>query len=73
MKNFGFHLHECSFYLFGGDILQILAHHNASEFGFNKALCPFPLWRPAKDKFSFKIKLDSSHTKVAIPKIFQTV
>lgn len=27
-------------YLFGGDVLEVLARHDASEFGFNKALCP---------------------------------
>ena len=35
--------------LFAGDILKILARHDASEFGFNKALCPLSLWRPDKD------------------------
>lgn len=33
----------CSFYLLAGDVLQVLARHDASEFGFNKALCPFSL------------------------------
>lgn len=37
------------FYLFASDVLEVLACHDASEFGFNKALGPLPLWRPAKD------------------------
>lgn len=36
-------------YLFAGDILEILARHDASEFGFDKALCPLSLWRPTRD------------------------
>lgn len=36
-------------YLFAGDVLKVLARHDASEFGFNKALCPLSLWRPDKD------------------------
>lgn len=39
----------CVFYLFASDVLEVLACHDASEFGFNKALGPLPLWRPAKD------------------------
>lgn len=39
----------CLFYLFAGDVLEVLARHDASEFGFNKALCPLSLWRPTKD------------------------
>lgn len=31
------------FYLFAGDVLEVLARHDASEFGFNKALCSFSL------------------------------
>lgn len=30
-------------YLFASDVLEILARHDASEFGFNKALCPLSL------------------------------
>lgn len=44
------------FYLFAGDVLKVLACHDASEFGFNKALCPFSLWRPAKDEASLKFQ-----------------
>lgn len=31
------------FYLFASDVLEVLACHDASEFGFNKALGPLPL------------------------------
>lgn len=36
-------------HLFAGDVLEVLARHDASEFGFNKALCPLSLGRPTKD------------------------
>lgn len=51
--------------LFGGDVLKVLARHDASEFCFNKALCPLSLWRPAKDNVSW----NSQHLlKTAAPK-----
>lgn len=31
------------FHLFASDVLEVLACHDASEFGFNKALGPLPL------------------------------
>lgn len=33
----------CIFDLFTGDVLQVLARHDTSEFGFNKALRPLSL------------------------------
>ena len=37
-------------YLFRGDVLQVLEHHDATEFGFDKALCPLPFCGPASAK-----------------------
>lgn len=36
-----------SAYLFRGDVLQVLEHHDATELGFDKALCPLPFCGPA--------------------------
>lgn len=46
---------RCIFYLLAGDVLEVLACHDASEFGFNKALCPLSLWRPAKERELFTL------------------
>ena len=35
-------------YFFGGHVFQVLAHHDAPEFGFDEALSPFPFGRPGE-------------------------
>lgn len=44
MQSSGLFQRVCAiFYLFAGDVLEVLARHDASQFGFNKALGPLSL------------------------------
>lgn len=60
-------MHVTVFYLFASNVLEVLACHDASEFGFNKALGPLPLWRPAKDDAHKHLTIHS----VTVIQVFQ--